>query len=116
MSTSINFPTIASPVWPLDEGREDGVIRSQFENGAEQSRLRFSRDRIDYQLRWTRMTTTDKGSLTTFFDTTTVRGSLSFNWTNPITSVTKEYRFTGPPKITAVDVGFWAVEFQIREV
>jgi hypothetical protein len=116
MGTSINWPAITNPVYPLDEGSEDGVIRSQFENGVEQTRLRFTRQRKDYTLKWTRMSAADKATFDTFFDTTTAAGSLSFNWTHPITSVTKEYRFVRPPKRTAIDYGWYAVECNIREV
>lgn len=116
MGTAINWPSIKNPVYPLDEGSEDGVIRSQFENGVEQTRRRFTRQRKDYTLRWTRMSAADKSTFDTFFDTTTAAGALSFNWTHPITSVTKECRFVGPPRRVAVDQGWYSVECQIREV
>lgn len=117
MGTAINWPSsIKNPVYPLDEGSEDGVIRTQFENGVEQTRRRFTRQRKDYTLKWTRMSATDKSAFDTFFDTTTAAGALSFNWTHPITSVTKEYRFVGPPRRVAVDQGWYSVECQIREV
>ncbi|HBC74254.1 MAG: hypothetical protein A2008_00685 [Candidatus Wallbacteria bacterium GWC2_49_35] len=117
MATAINWPTsIKNPVYPLSEGSEDGVIRSQFENGVEQTRRRFTRQRKDYTLKWTRMSATDKSTFDTFYDTTTAAGSLSFNWTHPITNVTKEYRFVAPPRRDAIDYNWYYVDCQIREV
>jgi len=113
---STNFPTIAAPRYPLETLLEDAIIRSQFENGVEQTRARFTRRRTGYSLKWSRMTATDFTSLETFYNTTTAGGALAFNWTHPITSTTIECRFIGPPTVELVDYNYYSVSVGLREV
>lgn len=116
MSTAINFPNIVKPSFPLEQIIEDGVLRSQFENGMEQTRNRFTRRRVSYVLRWGYMKPADWTTLETFFFTTIAGGALSFNWTHPLSGVTKEYRFTEPIKCSLNEYNAYTVQATIREV
>ena len=110
------WPSIAAPVFPLSENREDGVIRSAFEAGYEQTRRRFTRCRKTFGLKWSVLSAADKSTLMTFFDTTTGGGADSFTWTYPGTATTYTVRFTGPPKVALVANGLYEVELELREV
>ncbi|MCE5306376.1 MAG: hypothetical protein LLG20_01925 [Acidobacteriales bacterium] len=85
-----SWPSIAKPDFPLEEERSFPVIRSEFDNGAVQTRLRFSKKRLIATLRWEAMTETDYGTLETFFD---ANQGLTFTWTHPVTSASYTVRF-----------------------
>lgn len=65
------------------------------------------------------MTQTQVGTLKTFFETTLVGGALPFDWTTYRAegSVTRTYRFTKPPKFTAVQVlAVWMVALELEQL
>lgn len=96
------FPTLSiNPSRPLDEVREDNVIRSNVEGGYEQTRPRFTRLRRTWTLKYEFLTQTDKDTLDTFL-TTVKGGSDAFSWTHPTTSQTHNVRFTKPPTFSLV--------------
>lgn len=113
---SITFPTIQKPSMPFEPDDDDIVIRSQFDKGPELTRSRFTKIRQIYNLKWNAMSDADHTSFYNFWKTTAVGGTLAFNWTNPLTSVTGEFRFAAVPKRTMISNGFWEVSCQIREV
>lgn len=116
MATNINFPAISSPSWPITRIREDNMLRSQMENGIVQTRPKFTRTKDGWELEWKAMSNTDHSTFVTFFETTLSNGALSFNWTHPITNVTKEYRIEAPPEESNYDLTWWTVSFTIKEV
>lgn len=86
------WPSIAKPDFPMEEERSFPVLRSEFESGAVQTRLRFSKKRLIANLSWAAMTEANYGTLETFFD---ANQGLTFTWTHPVTSVAYTMRFKG---------------------
>lgn len=86
------WPAIAKPDFPLGDDRQYPVVRTEFETGAVQTRLRFSKQRIVCTLNWNAMSETDYQTLETFFD---ANQGLTITWTHPVTSASYTVRFRG---------------------
>ena len=56
------------------------------------------------------LTSTQTGTLDTFYVTTLAGGSLTFNFDHPRTSVTEEMRFTAPPTYTPLGGDYWQAD------
>lgn len=84
-----NWPNIAEP-FEIDEDLYYPQIVTEFEANYVQSRLRGTRETRRWSLTWNAMTSADYVSLQTFFVT---NQSISFTWTNPVTSVSYDCRF-----------------------
>ncbi len=110
------FPSLtAKPIFPVTEQREDSVIKSDFEGGYINTRQRFTRIRRNFQVQYTNMSTSDKGTLDTFVDT--VKGGAdSFTWTHPITAAAHTVRFETPPRFSPTHDNRWSVEFTLIEL
>lgn len=87
-----SWPAIAKPDYPMDEERSFPVVRSEFETGAVQTRLRFTTKRLVATLTWNAMTQTDFATLEAFFD---ANQGLTFTWTHPVSSTSYTVRFQG---------------------
>ena len=48
----ITFPEIRAPSYPIGMEVEDNSLRSNFEDGSMQSRVKFTRSRAKYTLKW----------------------------------------------------------------
>lgn len=59
------------------------------------------------------LTKTELGYLRTFYDTTLLNGSLRFTWREPVTLVSKEFRFTNPPKWSMTS-GYYTVTLELE--
>jgi hypothetical protein len=111
-----DFPTIATPAFPISRETEDPAIRSTFENGTEQTRARFTRTRTTWTLHWPAMSNADRDTLRTFWDTVH-GGSDAFDFIDPYDSgVTVEARFAGPIKETWRDGDHWEIEITVKEI
>lgn len=113
---NITFPTIQKPSMPFEPDDEDIVIRTQFDKGPEQTRPRSTKIRQIYNLSWCAMPDADHTLFYTFWKTTTNGGTLAFNWANPLTNISGEFRFAAVPKRRLISTEFWEVQCQIREV
>lgn len=111
-----NFPTLSlNSYYPIDEEREDSVIRSKFEGGYEQTRQRFTRLRRTWSLVYKTLTPADKTALDDFM--VTVKGGAdSFNWTHPVTSTVYAVRLEKPLKFSYVSKDLYDVEMTLKEV
>lgn len=110
-----DFPTLATPAYPIQRETEDPAITSGFENGSEQTRARFTRKRTSWVLRWPAMSNANRDTLRTFWDTVQ-GGSETFDWTDPYDSAKHAVRFTGPIRETWRDGNHWEVEVSIKEI
>lgn len=116
MATSINWPNIKNPSYPLEKEREDNVLRSNSEFGYVMTRQRYTKARRTYTLEWEAMRKSDYLIFAAFYDDTLKNGSLSFNWTNPETEETCECRFSGPFKDKLIHQGIYEISATIIEV
>lgn len=116
-SASINFPEgIGAPGYPLEETPEDAVLRSQFEDGTEQTRPKFTRNRYTFLATWNLMPAEEKTLLEEFFKVTTKNGALLFNWTHPLTGNNHVVRFVEPPAFKLILKNRYQVSMKVREV
>ena len=79
---------------------KDNRIRSSVEAGIDKLRRRYTTPIVNssYQLI---LTYTEYEYLETFYNTTLQGGVSSFNFTDPATFITHEYRFLSPPSYSA---------------
>lgn len=84
------------------------------EVGPAKVRRRISYNVVPLSIALADLTTTQIGTLETFYNTTCLGGALSFTYTHPRTSASVTCRFTGPPKITCPDGVNWRAEFGLE--
>lgn len=89
----------------FEEKFANQVIRTQMEVGPSKVRRRSLSSPRDVSMVVT-IDGAQKETLDTFFHSTLGGGSLSFDWTDPISQAPRSYRFKEPPSITAIG-GFW---------
>ena len=82
---------------------QKGQVKTEFENGAVQSRARATSTRWVFVLGWRALGQTDYATLCTFFDSNL---GTTFAWVHPITSVSYTVRFTEGRLPDAVPSGF----------
>ena len=115
MSDPITFPsTIPNPEYPLKVDHEDNSITSKFEDGTVQSRLKFTKSRKTFTLKWSSMAQADYDDLEEFIVNTVKHAALIFEWTNPTDNVTYNVRCTRFDAELKF-VNFWDVEIELQE-
>lgn len=115
----LTFPVSRQPTPPYELGLEDNLLRSPTDGGYVITRSKYTRARTTtMKFRWQYMTDAEYTSLTDFYRTTTVNGSLSFKFNFATASLTKQYtvQFAAPPKTNYVGMGLWEVECNFMEI
>ena len=112
----LEFPSIAPPVFPLDEDWEDVGISAGFEDGTEQSRAKFTRSRGIWVLRWTALKEADYQELMSFWVKEAKGKGETFQWNHPVSGVLYKVRFVEKKAFQQVAPGIWSGEITIREV
>ena len=110
------FPTLTTkPIFPIPEQKEDSVIKSDIEGGYQNTRQRFTRIRRNFEIKYTNLSTSEKGTLDAFIDT--VKGGAdSFTWTHPMTSTSYTVRFQTTIKFSPTHENKWDAEFTLIEL
>lgn len=114
-----NFPTLSVPYpdFPINEGREDSVLRSPFEGGYTQTRAAHTRIKRTWSVNYNLLSTVDKELIEDFFDTTVNGGADSFTWTSPIDDVAYTVRFApGGFYSSYVSYNRWNVRISLEQV
>lgn len=111
----MNFPsTIPNPEYPFRVEHEDNSITSKFEDGIVQSRLKFTKSRKTWTLKWNGLKQTDYATLEDFIVNDAKHAANAFNWTNPINNTTYEVRcIKFDSELQYINV--WNVELQLQE-
>lgn len=111
-----NYPTLSTaPSYPIVEQRSDPTIKSEFDSGYMQTRPRYTRKKMVFNVNYDDIPNSDKGTLETFVDT--VRGGADyFNWTHPLTSTVYSVRFKETPQFELKLLNRWAVSFVLEQV
>lgn len=91
------------------------VLRSDVDIGPKKLRRRFTRP-INTATVSFRLPMDDYNTFVTFFNTTSNGGVTPFELAHPITGVTKEWRFTGPPEIRPLGGTEFSVSFELEEM
>ena len=99
--------------YPITIDTEDPALRSAFEDGSEQTRAKFTRQRRVWTLAWPALSTADRGTLSAFFITTR-GGSAAFLWTDD-DSNTHAVRFL-TFKEAQKTPGLFEIQIQIKEI
>jgi len=77
------------------------ALRSDMDAGAAKVRRRFT-DAPRFFSISVQIDDTQRATLDTFYVTTLVGGTLSFDWVHPITRASAEFRFMSPPTYVAL--------------
>lgn len=115
------FPTLTesglniAASFPIDEQREDSVIRSEFEGGYVQTRAIHTRVRKKWNINYHNLSSANKVSIDTFIDTVN-GGADSFTWTNPQDSANYTVRFRDIPNFSYISYNRWEVNFTLEQV
>lgn len=110
------YPTLTiNPSEPMGVKPEDSTIKSDFEAGYMQTRSRFTRKRKTFNIVYDLISDADKNTLEAFVETVK-EGSLSFDWTEPLTSTVYVVRFQIAPEYETVIYGYWKTSFVLEEV
>ncbi len=117
MSQTIRFPDIAKPVYPLTEEWEDVGLISEFEDGSQISRPRFTRSRGKWVLTWNALPDADYQKLIQFWRDTAKGKSMAFDWTHPVTGGEPyKVRFAEKQSFKNVAPGLWSGEVTLCEI
>lgn len=100
-------------VWPsgiagemfdgLTDSLQDTRVRTQMDAGPPKMRRRFTAPMRTLTIPF-RMTGAERDTFDTFFQTTLVQGTLTFDWEEPLNDATVSYQFVSVP-IFALSVG-----------
>ncbi|WP_455655881.1 hypothetical protein [Phascolarctobacterium sp.] len=112
----ITFPDIKPPSYPIGMTVEDNSIRSNFEDGSMQSRVKFTRSRAKYTLKWNSLPQAEYDVLYKFITETVKYSAQSFMWTNPATKKTLEVRITNVSGAELKTLAFWTITLELTEV
>lgn len=98
----------ALPQTPLQQGFAEELprlsITTQMDAGPAKVRRRFTAGVTKYNMQFD-LTTAQRATFITFYETTTFGGSVRFDFPDPVTAVTAEFRFDlakGTPQITSL--------------
>ena len=116
-----DYPTLTEK--PDVEGFSEGVLsdptlRSETESGTVVTRLRFTKAKKTWTFRYYQLSDANKVTLKTFEDSTAKYGSVSFNWINPVNSVTYVVRLLEPIEYRLANniAREWDVVVKVAEV
>ena len=110
----LTFPTLPAPAFPVKMELEDPSISSEFENGSEQTRARFTRQRKRWNLSWPAMTNANRDTLMAFYASAR-GGSAPFYYTDPYNAETHIVRFDGQISEQWRDDKYWQISATLKE-
>ena len=90
----------------------DGSLRSQMETGPAKIRRRFTATPVFVSASYM-LDAAGVDAMDAFYATTTLQGSLAFNWTHPRRTTPVEARWVGPPKFSA-DGLLWRAQVDLE--
>jgi hypothetical protein len=109
------FPALSAAPTGCQMEFIDDTIRSPFEAGYTQTRPRFTRHTRKFAVKYI-MDSTDLAAINAHADT--VRGSVIFSWSHPVTAVAYNVRYKEQPKSEPIlnsKGALHAVEFSLEE-
>ena len=121
MATAIDWVGV-TPALPtnfeygsFNESQQDGSITTNMDAGPAKKRRRFTAITESYGGSMT-MDSSQKAAFKTFFQTTLMQGSLTFNFPNPVSTGDIEVRIVGVPRYSALENSYWKVSFTLEEL
>lgn len=117
MASKYIFPAgIRNPDYPLDEQLADPTLRSEYEDGSQQTRPKFTRIRKIFTVEWNSLPDTEKELLVDFYCNTVKAGAEAFDWMDPVSGKQYAVRFGAAPKIKAKMLHYYTVSITLNEV
>ena len=110
-----DYPILSVAPSSMKRIPEDSTIKGDFEAGYVPTRSRHTRERLTIEIGYLLITDTDK-ILLEAFSSTVKGGTLSFNWTDPKTSVVYIVRFDKAPVLIYIKFNQWTTSFILVEV
>jgi hypothetical protein len=109
----MSWPSIQPPSYPLDEEVFKPQIRTEFESGHVQSRVRATVGKRRFSLRWTSMPSGDYASLDAAF---LADQGTTFSWSHPLTGTAYTVRYSKDQiKSSILPNGRRRVEVELEE-
>lgn len=124
----MSYPTLEIPISPLPNftmETKDDLIRDDMDGGYQSSRPRSTRTLLKISGLTFQLTNEQLFSLMTFYDQTTVKGSLPFSYALQVLNVdspgftsfgSKNFSFTSPIKYKYTGMGVWEATLEMEEV
>lgn len=100
----------------ISEEIADGTVRTEMDAGAAKVRRRFTAVPHIWRGVSFIMTTAQVETFETFYKTTLLNGSLEFEWTNPRTEATDNWRFLSAPKYVPAGNGKFIVTMDLEKM
>lgn len=118
MST-LNFPNIKPPVYPIEEEHEDHTYKGETDGITVLTRPRVTKPIIVFTLEWGALPASHMDVLRTFFDVTVRGNALEFYWTHPAdggsyAGKTFRVRFDGNLNFSLSNPGYYKGNFKIK--
>lgn len=113
----LQFPSLeVSPKLPVPKTPRSNCISSPVDAGYSQRRPRFTRPVYDFgQVEYPVLTTAEKDLIEAHFNT--VKCTVAFDWTMPMTTETYAVYFKDPgPVFSPVGPGIWSATFNLEGV
>jgi uncharacterized protein (TIGR02217 family) len=105
-----------APDYTFETTKEYKTLVSEFENGVEQRRQKWSAQRRSWKLVYRNRSSSDLSTINTLFDNKKGMAT-SFTWDNPIDSTTYTVRFKADSLSYSTDYyGLYNIEFELIEV
>ncbi len=115
MPTVLTFPiTIPNPEYPFKVEHEDNSIATKFEDGTVQSRLKFTRSRQTWTLKWNGLPQNHYNTLKNFIVNVAKHQANRFNWTDPTDNTVYSVRCIKFDE-EMVFINNWNIEIQLQE-
>ncbi len=95
------------------EQKVDITLRSPMDAGPPKSRPLYSSAPTDLVLPMI-LTTAQRATLETFYETTLGLGTAFFDWAHPTTEAAASMQFTARPGYTPFAPGYWLTNLQLR--
>ncbi len=100
-----------------EEKAVDPTIRSEFNDGRQLSRSKFTNVCKKWTVQYNFLTHTDKETLSDFENDDVSYGASSFYWQSPSDNITYEVRFQKTLSFVSEQIeGFWAVQIIVAEI
>lgn len=117
MAAKYDWPAgIKNPDYPLDEQLADPTLRSEFEDGSQQTRPKHTRIRNTFTVSWKSLPDDEKQLLEDFYRNTVKAGAEAFNWTHPVSGKQYVVRFGAALAPKANMLHYWSVSITLIEV
>jgi len=110
------YPTLTVNPVSVDFNPEYSTIKTKFEGGYQQTRERHTRNRATVKVAYKSLSIADRNLLLTHYGV--VRGSDSFDWTDPDTTTVYTMRYDNAPAYKAQGnrPDRYDIQFTLREV